>query len=51
MRLAAAAVFLSFAGAPAYAQTPETNGADEIVVVGQAQRDLSFDAAVPTASR
>lgn len=51
MRLAAAAVFFSFAGAPAYAQGPSDPGGDEIIVVGQAQRDLSFDAIAPTASR
>jgi outer membrane receptor protein involved in Fe transport len=51
MRLAVAAVFLSFALASAKAQSPETNEVDEIVVAAQAQRELSFDAAVATASR
>ena len=51
MRIAAAAVFFSVAATPAFAQAPADDGRDDIVVVGQAQRDLSFDAPSPTASR
>lgn len=51
MRIAAAALALSFAASPAFAQAPEEGGADEIVVLGQAQRDLGFEAPAPTASR
>lgn len=51
MRIAAAAVFFSVAATPAFAQAPAEEGRDDIVVVGQAQRDLSFDAPSPTASR
>ena len=51
MRIAAAAVFFSVAATPAFAQAPADDVREDIVVVGQAQRERSFEAPSPTASR
>jgi iron complex outermembrane recepter protein len=55
MRFLTAALFLSVVGAPAYAIAPSNEAAreeaDEIIVLGQAQRDLSFDRPAATGSR
>lgn len=51
MRVVAAAMVLSFSAAPALAQAPENGSTEEIVVLGQAQRDLSFDEPSATGSR
>jgi iron complex outermembrane receptor protein len=51
MRIAAAVFALSLAAPPAFAQAPEQAAVDEIVVLGQAQRNLGFNDPSSTASR
>jgi iron complex outermembrane recepter protein len=51
MRIVTAAMVLSFSAAPAFAQAPASGPTEEIVVLGQAQRDLSFDQPSATGSR